>query len=166
MPFTSCFEIVLQNAIIKAQLQSECRNEESHDRSRKGRHPTPFLGCGGRKRLRYGYDTHDGFTRAFGDHSGHRRRAFRVRATAFQAGLMTARVMPEHREAVQSLCQQYVALADAARIKTEKQPGGTRQAAMFRLAKFCHCGQICGHGRCAKNKTDEKIVKTKIIRLK
>ena len=46
--------------------------------------------------------------------------AFRAGATAFQAGLMTARAMPEHREAFQPLCQQYAALADAARIKTEK----------------------------------------------
>ena len=46
--------------------------------------------------------------------------AFRASATAFQAGLMTARAMPQHREAFQPLCHQYAALADAARIKTEK----------------------------------------------
>lgn len=46
--------------------------------------------------------------------------AFQASATAFQASLMTARAMPEHREAFQPLCQQYAALADAARIKTEK----------------------------------------------
>ena len=46
--------------------------------------------------------------------------AFRASATAFQAGLMTARAVPEHWDAFQPLCQQYAALADAARIKTEK----------------------------------------------
>ena len=46
--------------------------------------------------------------------------AFRAGATAFQAGLMTARAMPEHRDTFQPLCQQYAALADAARLKTEK----------------------------------------------
>ena len=46
--------------------------------------------------------------------------AFRASTTAFQAGLMTARAVPEHREAFQPLCQQYAALADAARLKTEK----------------------------------------------
>ncbi len=46
--------------------------------------------------------------------------AFRASATAFQAGLMTARAVPEHREAFQPLCQQYADLADAARLKTEK----------------------------------------------
>ena len=46
--------------------------------------------------------------------------AFRANATAFQAGLMTARAIPEHREAFQPLCQQYADLADAARLKTEK----------------------------------------------
>lgn len=46
--------------------------------------------------------------------------AFRAGAAAFQAGLMTARAVQEHREAFQPLCQQYAALADAARIKTEK----------------------------------------------
>ena len=46
--------------------------------------------------------------------------AFQAGATAFQAGLMTARAVPEHREAFHPLCQQYAALADAARLKTEK----------------------------------------------
>ena len=46
--------------------------------------------------------------------------AFQAGAAAFQAGLMTARAVPEHREAFQPLCRQYAALADAARLKAEK----------------------------------------------
>lgn len=46
--------------------------------------------------------------------------AFEASVTAFQAGLMLARAMPEHRAAFQPLCEQYDSLAQNARIKSGK----------------------------------------------
>ena len=67
--------------------------------------------------------------------------AFQASATAFQTGLMTARAMPEHREAFHSLCQQYAALADAARIKTEKLSVFFQELATLILQDICAQGK-------------------------
>ena len=69
--------------------------------------------------------------------------AFRADATAFQAGLMTARAVPEHREAFRTLCQQYAALADAARLKTEKLSAFFQELAALILQDLRARGTEC-----------------------
>ncbi|MCI8442509.1 MAG: helix-turn-helix transcriptional regulator [Provencibacterium sp.] len=56
--------------------------------------------------------------------------AFQSSVSAFQAGLMIARAKPEHRAALQPVCERYALLARNARIKAERIAGFLQELAI------------------------------------